>query len=61
VSTKEIMEAVQNCKYNAEKLRAMARAEPNKNLEKLLLEAAHHLDVGTAELEYITTDSTVSI
>lgn len=61
MSAKQISEAAQNCRLNAEKLRAMAQVEADSNIQKLLLEAAHHLDVGTAELEYITTNSTVSI
>jgi hypothetical protein len=39
----------------------MAQMEPNNNVKKLLLEAAHHLDVSVAELDYILTESTVSI
>ncbi len=61
MSSKQVADAVENSKQNAVRLRAMAQAEVNNNLKKLLLEAAHHLDVGVAELEYITTESTVSI
>lgn len=61
MSVRQVADAVQNCKFNAEKLRAAASSEPDPNIKKLFLEAAHHLDVGVAELEYITTNSTVSI
>ncbi len=61
MSMQQVAAAVQNCKLNAEKLRAAARAEADNNIKKLLLEAAHHLDVGVAELEYVTTGATVSI
>lgn len=58
MSAKQIGKAAQNCRLNAEKLRAMARVEADNNVRKLLLEAAHHLEVGAAELGYITTNST---
>lgn len=61
MSVKQVADMMQNCKFNAEKIRAMARQEPNPNVQKLLLEAAHHLDVGVANLEYITTNATVSV
>lgn len=61
MSVRQVADAVQNCKLNAEKLRAAANSESDNHLKKLFLEAAHHLDVGVAELEYITTNATVSI
>lgn len=61
MSIKQVAEAMENAKQNAGKLRSMAQAETDNNVKKLLLEAAHHFDVGVAELEYITTESTVSI
>ncbi len=61
MSVQQVFNAANNCKHNALKLRDMARNEPNNNAKKLLLEAAHHLEVGTAELDYILTSSTVSI
>ncbi|HOP75768.1 MAG TPA: hypothetical protein PLC07_12080 [Bacillota bacterium] len=61
MSIRQVEEAAQNCRRNAEQLRQMAQNESNPNVQKLLLEAAHHLDVGLAELEYIITESTVSI
>lgn len=58
---KEVEAAAQNCRYNAERLRKMAETETDNNVKKLLLEAAHHLDVGVSELEYVLTNATVSI
>lgn len=61
MSVQQVFDAANNCKNNARKLRDMAGNETNNNVKKLLFEAAHHLDVGTAELDYILTESTVSI
>ncbi|HYH01659.1 MAG TPA: hypothetical protein VEC37_01015 [Bacillota bacterium] len=61
MSVKQVAEAVQNCKLNAEKLRSAANLELDNNIRKLFFEAAHHLDVGVAELEYVTTNATVSV
>jgi hypothetical protein len=61
MSVKQVADAVQSCKFNAEKLRMSAGNEGNPQVKKLLLEAAHHLDVGVAELEYVTTNATVAI
>lgn len=61
MSAKQVAEAVEKAKQDAGRLRSMAQAEADQNVKKLLLEAAHHFDVGVAELEYITTNSTVSI
>lgn len=61
MSVKQVAEAMEKAKQNAGKLRVMAQSETDNNVKKLLLEAAHHFDVGVAELEYITTESTVSI
>ncbi len=61
MSTKRIAEAMENAEQNAGRLRSLAQAETDQNVKKLLLEAAHHFDVGVAELEYITTEATVSI
>lgn len=61
MSTRQVAEAMENAKQNAGKLRSIAQAETDNNVKKLLLEAAHHFDVGIAELEYITTGSTVSV
>lgn len=61
MSSKQVAGAVENAKQNADRLRSMAQTEVNNNVKKLLLEAAHHFDVGVAEIEYITTESTVSI
>ncbi|HPT88208.1 MAG TPA: hypothetical protein PL004_10190 [Bacillota bacterium] len=61
MTIRQVEEATQNCRRSAEQLRQMAQNESNPNVQKLLLEAAHHLDVGLAELEYIMTESTVSI
>jgi len=55
------MDCVQTCKANANNLRALAGSESDNNTKKLLLEAAHHLDVSVAELDYIVTNSTVAI
>jgi hypothetical protein len=60
-SPKPIMDCVQTCKANANNLRALAGSESDNNTKKLLLEAAHHLDVSVAELDYIVTSSTVAI
>ena len=60
-STKPIADCAQTSKMNADKLRSLAESESDNNVKKLLLEAAHHLDVGIAELDYITTNSTVPI
>ena len=46
MSTTEILRVVQECRLNAAKLRAAAGQEPDLNLQRLLLEAAHHLEVG---------------
>lgn len=56
-----VFQVVQDCNTNAQYLRKMAQTESRANIKKLLLEAAHQLDVATAELDYIATDSTVSI
>jgi hypothetical protein len=61
LSVKPVTDCVQNCKANAAKLRSMAQSESNNNVKKLLLEAAHHLDVSAAELDYIVTNATVSV
>lgn len=61
MSAKEVAEAMASVKQNAGRLRTMAQSESNQNVKKLLMEAAHHFDVGVAELEYITTEATVSI
>ena len=60
-SIRSIMDCVQLCKNNASNLRSLAHTETDNNAKKLLLEAAHQLDVSVAELDYITTSSTVSI
>ncbi|HEX3046619.1 MAG TPA: hypothetical protein VHY08_17820 [Bacillota bacterium] len=61
MSAQKIDEVMQNIKFTSQKLRAFARFDSNPNVKKLLFEAAHHLDVGVAELEYVTTNATVSI
>lgn len=61
MSAKQVAEAMASVKQNASRLRSMAQSETDQNVKKLLLEAAHHFDVGVAELEYITTEATVSI
>jgi hypothetical protein len=60
-AAKSIEDCVQTCKKNANALRSWADSESDNNSKKLLLEAAHHLDVGMAELDYIITNSTVAI
>ncbi len=60
-ATKPVSDTVQICKSNAAKLRSMAQMEANHDVKKLLLEAAHHLDVSVAEVDYIVADATVSI
>lgn len=61
MSAKQVAEAMASVKQNASRLRSMAQSETDQNVKKLLLEAAHHFDVGVAELEYITNEATVSI
>ncbi len=60
MSIRAVAESVQNCKLNANKLRAMASSCGNPEVEKILMIAAHHLDVAVAELDYILTSATVS-
>jgi hypothetical protein len=54
-----IAECVNQCKLNASKLRSLANSSPDNDLQKLLLIAAHHLDVSVAELDYIIMSATV--
>lgn len=61
MSARQVADTARNCRDNAVRLRGLAQTETNPQVKKLLLEAAHHLDVGVAELEYITTGSTVSL
>lgn len=61
MSAKQVSNVVQNCKLYAEELRVMARNEQNNHVKKLLMEAAHHLDVGVAEMDYVITSATVPI
>ncbi|HEX2953862.1 MAG TPA: hypothetical protein VHR47_07745 [Bacillota bacterium] len=61
MSVQAIADSAQICKNNAKWLREMAQSENNADVKKLLLVAAHHLDVGVAELDYILTEATVSI
>lgn len=60
MSVRVVADAAQSCKFNAEQLRLMAKSEENPDVKKMLLIAAHHLDVGVAELDYILTGATVS-
>lgn len=60
-SIQQVAQVKHNCNNNAQRLRQMAQSENDNNVKKLLLEAAHHLDVAIAELEYITAGATVSI
>lgn len=59
--SKAVEDCIRICKLNADGLRKLGEAEQNNNAKKMLLEAAHHLDVGLAELEYVMSGSTVSI
>lgn len=61
MSLDPVLEVARNCKENAQQLRKMAQDESCANVKKLLLEAGHQLDVAMAELDYILTNSTVSI
>ena len=61
MSAKQVAKAMESIKQNTGQLRSLAQSETDQNVKKLLLEAAHHFDVAMAELEYITTEATVSI
>lgn len=60
MSVNRFHESAQNCQRNAQRLREMARSATDADVQKLLLVAAHHLDVAVAELDYILTSATVS-
>jgi hypothetical protein len=61
LSVKPVADCVHNCKANAVKLRIMAQNETNNNIKQMLLEAAHHLDLCVAELNYIVSNATVPV
>lgn len=61
MSSKVLEESLRACQANAAELRRLGEAETDNNVKKMLLEAAHHLDVSMAEIEYAAKDSTVPV
>jgi hypothetical protein len=61
MANQAVQDSVATCKSYADSLRQIAQAETDNEVKKLLFEAAHHLDVSIAELDYIVTDATIPI
>ncbi len=60
MSVNLVNESAVSCKQNAQRLRDLARSASDADVQKMLLVAAHHLDVAVAELDYILTGATVA-
>ena len=61
MANQAVQDSVTTCTSYANRLRQIAQSETDNDIKKLLFEAAHHLDVSIAELDYIVTNATVPI